>query len=116
VAAQQGRMVFMTTNHPEILDPALIRPGRCDVHLFIGNATHSQIQAMLERFYPDIPDAQELAARLPENTLSMARVQDFLLQHRDDIKVLRAAWWQLEATQAFVHQENMLIETTKTLA
>jgi hypothetical protein len=46
----------------------------------------------------------------------MARVQDFLLQHRDDIKVLRAAWWQLEATQAFVYQENMLIETTKTLA
>jgi chaperone BCS1 len=27
----QGRMFFMTTNHLERLDPALVRPGRCDV-------------------------------------------------------------------------------------
>jgi ATP-dependent 26S proteasome regulatory subunit len=31
VAAQEGRIFFMTTNHLEKLDPALIRPGRCDV-------------------------------------------------------------------------------------
>jgi chaperone BCS1 len=31
VAAQEGRIFFMTTNHVEKLDPALIRPGRCDV-------------------------------------------------------------------------------------
>ena len=31
VAAQEGRIFFMTTNHIEKLDPALIRPGRCDV-------------------------------------------------------------------------------------
>ena len=26
----------MTTNHPEILDPALIRPGRIDQKLLLG--------------------------------------------------------------------------------
>lgn len=31
VASQEGRLFFMTTNHIEKLDPALIRPGRCDV-------------------------------------------------------------------------------------
>ena len=31
VAAQEGRIFFMTTNHIEQLDPALIRPGRCDI-------------------------------------------------------------------------------------
>ena len=31
VAAQEGKLVFMTTNHLESLDAALIRPGRVDV-------------------------------------------------------------------------------------
>ena len=31
VAAQEGRIFFMTTNHIDKLDPALVRPGRCDV-------------------------------------------------------------------------------------
>src|SRR5690606_7749955 len=31
VASGEGRLLFMTTNHPERLDPALIRPGRIDM-------------------------------------------------------------------------------------
>lgn len=31
VAAQEGRMLFMTTNHLERLSEALVRPGRVDV-------------------------------------------------------------------------------------
>jgi mitochondrial chaperone BCS1 len=98
VTAQQGRMVFMTTNHLEKLDPALVRPGRCDLHLFVGNATQAQIKKMLERFYPNIPDAASLAARLPDNTLSMARVQEFLVRHRDNPEGARAVWHELEVT------------------
>lgn len=33
VRSQEGRILFMTTNHPEKLDPALLRPGRADVHV-----------------------------------------------------------------------------------
>jgi mitochondrial chaperone BCS1 len=98
VTAQQGRMVFMTTNHLEKLDPALVRPGRCDVHLFVGNATRAQISNMLERFFPGIPDATALSERLPEDVLSMARVQEFLVRHRDNPDGVRAAWRELEAT------------------
>ena len=32
VASQTNRVLMMTTNHRERLDPALIRPGRCDLH------------------------------------------------------------------------------------
>ena len=96
VTAQQGRMVFMTTNHLEKLDPALVRPGRCDVHLFVGNATRLQVQKMLERFYPGIPDAAALSERVGEDLLSMARVQEFLVRHRDDLPSARAAWKELE--------------------
>jgi mitochondrial chaperone BCS1 len=96
VTAQQGRMVFMTTNHLEKLDPALVRPGRCDVHLFVGNATRVQIAKMLERFYPEIEDATVLSDRLPEDSISMARVQEFLVRHRDDLIGARNAWHELE--------------------
>ena len=30
VTSTEGRIVFMTTNYPERLDAALIRPGRVD--------------------------------------------------------------------------------------
>ena len=33
VRSQEGRIVVMSTNHRDRLDPALIRPGRCDVHV-----------------------------------------------------------------------------------
>ncbi|KAI0394150.1 P-loop containing nucleoside triphosphate hydrolase protein [Xylariaceae sp. FL0594] len=36
VASQEGRIVIMTTNHPELLDEALIRPGRIDVKVHMG--------------------------------------------------------------------------------
>merc|ERR1719158_2290509 len=42
VASQEGRIYFLTTNHIDKLDPALIRPGRCDVKVEIKNATHIQ--------------------------------------------------------------------------
>ena len=37
-ASQEGRMLFMTTNHPDRLDPALIRPGRVDMQAELGLA------------------------------------------------------------------------------
>jgi len=40
VRAQEGRIIFMTTNHPEKLDPALMRPGRADFHALINYASY----------------------------------------------------------------------------
>lgn len=51
VASSEERLLFMTTNHIERLDPALIRPGRVDVVHLIGNATAYQIRAMFAKFY-----------------------------------------------------------------
>lgn len=51
VASADERLIFMTTNHPEQLDPALIRPGRVDFKQCIDNATEYQVRQMFLRFY-----------------------------------------------------------------
>jgi mitochondrial chaperone BCS1 len=46
----------MTTNHPEKLDEALIRPGRVDHQVAFGNATQLQVNELFERMYTnDLP-------------------------------------------------------------
>jgi mitochondrial chaperone BCS1 len=46
----------MTTNRPEKLDEALIRPGRVDHQVAFGNATQTQIRELFERMYTnDLP-------------------------------------------------------------
>ncbi|KAI6758905.1 hypothetical protein HG531_014045 [Fusarium graminearum] len=54
VAAGEERIAFLTTNHVDRLDPALIRPGRVDLMLRIGEATRYQAEKMWDRFYGDI--------------------------------------------------------------
>ncbi|KAK6462791.1 mitochondrial chaperone BCS1 [Scheffersomyces coipomensis] len=51
VASAEECITFMTTNHPEKLDPALLRPGRVDFKVLIDNATEYQVREMFLRFY-----------------------------------------------------------------
>ncbi|KAG6001256.1 hypothetical protein E4U21_004543 [Claviceps maximensis] len=53
VAAGEERIAFLTTNHIDRLDAALIRPGRVDMMLRIGEATRYQAGEMWDRFYGD---------------------------------------------------------------
>jgi SpoVK/Ycf46/Vps4 family AAA+-type ATPase len=46
-----ARIIVMTTNHPEQLDPALIRPGRIDKKLHLGYMGASDISQMLEHYF-----------------------------------------------------------------
>ncbi|KAH8888706.1 hypothetical protein GQ53DRAFT_229045 [Thozetella sp. PMI_491] len=49
VASQEGRVLIMTTNKPESLDEALIRPGRVDLQVGFANATQEQARELFER-------------------------------------------------------------------
>ncbi|KAG4305621.1 hypothetical protein PORY_001177 [Pneumocystis oryctolagi] len=51
VASAEDRIIFMTTNHLDRLDPALTRPGRVDVLKHFGYASDYQILTMFLRFY-----------------------------------------------------------------
>ncbi|KAI3396361.1 hypothetical protein diail_12251 [Diaporthe ilicicola] len=51
VASHEGRVLIMTTNKPETLDDALIRPGRVDLQVAFTNATQEQARELFERMY-----------------------------------------------------------------
>lgn len=85
VASPEGHVRIFTTNHPERLDPALTRPGRMDLSIYIGHATEHQASRLFERFYRTKDGAEQFAAAAMErHPISMATLQGHLLQHRKD--------------------------------
>jgi chaperone BCS1 len=91
VSSREGRVLFLTTNHPERLDPALIRPGRVDRKIELGHASPDQARRLFLWFFQDSePGAEELAlladrfaAQVPRGKICMAAIQEHLLRHRD---------------------------------
>ncbi|CAG8280081.1 unnamed protein product [Penicillium salamii] len=54
VASAEERIIFLTTNHVERLDEALVRPGRVDMTVRLGEVTRYQVGCLWDRFYADI--------------------------------------------------------------
>src|SRR5262249_45314621 len=90
VSSREGRVLFLTTNHPERLDPALVRPGRVDRKIELGPATPDQARRLFLWFYQggEIGPgelarlADSFAAQVPPSRLTMAAIQEHLLRHR----------------------------------
>ncbi|BDD64409.1 hypothetical protein MPDQ_003902 [Monascus purpureus] len=51
VAASEGRILVMTTNHVEKLDPALLRPGRVDMSICFGYSDMETIKDLFCSIY-----------------------------------------------------------------
>merc|ERR1712224_1042957 len=58
VVDSPNRIVIMTTNHPERLDPALIRPGRINKQILMGYLTAPNAFEMVEHYFGKASDAQ----------------------------------------------------------
>ncbi|KAL8680939.1 MAG: hypothetical protein Q9186_002899 [Xanthomendoza sp. 1 TL-2023] len=56
VASAEERVLFLTTNHVERLDGALVRPGRVDMSVRLGEATRYQAGQLWDRFYGDMDE------------------------------------------------------------
>jgi mitochondrial chaperone BCS1 len=76
--AVEGSIAILTTNHRERLDPALIRPGRCDREFELGYLTAASCARMFDRFFADPILAQEVADRLGDWQVSPATWQSYL--------------------------------------
>ncbi|UWR53664.1 AAA family ATPase [Phaeobacter inhibens] len=93
VAAQEGRALVMTTNHKEKLDPALIRPGRADVHTELGLVAAAIARRLFERFFPGERDlAGVFEERLGHQKHSPAQIQGWLLANSADPETAALAW------------------------
>ncbi|KAL2162726.1 hypothetical protein VTH06DRAFT_6562 [Thermothelomyces fergusii] len=64
VASHEGRVLIMTTNKPEALDEALIRPGRVDLQIAFTNASREQARELFVRMY-EPEDARGDASSFP---------------------------------------------------
>ncbi|CAG8783857.1 38433_t:CDS:2, partial [Gigaspora margarita] len=85
VAASEERIIFMTTNYVDRLQPALIRPGRVDFKELLDVASDYQIRTMFLRFYEN---ETELAERFVEKVkgkgISTAQLQGHFVFWKDD--------------------------------
>ncbi|KAK5070889.1 hypothetical protein LTR64_003863 [Lithohypha guttulata] len=93
--APEGHLLFMTSNHPEVLDPALVRPGRIDVKIELEYASRTQLRDLFINLYTPVRPERKLfdllsvpqwadvfAEAVPADTFSPAQAQQYLLQHR----------------------------------
>jgi hypothetical protein len=75
-----GRILVITSNYPERLDRALIRPGRIDVRIEFNHASRDFIQEMLHRFYEVRVGLEELPTSL-EGVFTPAEVMECFCMH-----------------------------------
>lgn len=68
-----GRMLIITSNHPEILDPALLRPGRIDKVVEFKKMTRKDIKQMYRLWFSkDMP--KELLDKIKDYEYSQADI------------------------------------------
>lgn len=78
-----NRIVVMTTNHPEKLDPALIRPGRVNMQVHMTYIKPAQAIKMLRHYFADdIENIDESLLSILENEdISPAKLEAMCGQH-----------------------------------
>ncbi|ODH49391.1 hypothetical protein GX48_04476 [Paracoccidioides brasiliensis] len=76
VASAEERVIFLTTNHVERLDEALVRPGRVDMTVRLGEATRYQVAKLWERFYGDFDESGVYQAKFLDKLYNLGIVED----------------------------------------
>ncbi|RGP81642.1 bcs1 precursor [Fusarium longipes] len=107
VSAQEGRVLVMTSNHTENIDPALLRPGRVDYTIEFGLASFETTTQLFKLMYgtsyaagsevdSEKIDAlsTEFAEAILTHTFAPAAIQGYLLMHQDPVEAVSAvgAW------------------------
>jgi hypothetical protein len=68
-----GRILIITTNYPNELDQALIRPGRIDMNIHFTKASRQDIASMYEMWY-NTPLCQDILQQITEEKYSHAEL------------------------------------------
>ena len=81
IACAHGRIIVMTTNHPDKIDPALLRPGRCDLTIELRHCDRYQI-AELYKLYFEKDISESDLQKFDDGQLTPAQVTSTFLTHR----------------------------------
>jgi chaperone BCS1 len=102
IHSKEGHVTIMTSNSPDSLDPALVRPGRIDRKVLFGYASREVIGKLFVHIFSKAPEellesekggecrhdifalADQFADIVPADRLTPAEVQGYLLVHRED--------------------------------
>jgi hypothetical protein len=78
-----GRVIIMTTNHPDKLDPALRRPGRIDMEIEFTNLQKEHIYEIYKKWYGSpIPESD--LQKIPDGVFTQAEISQKLFKHETD--------------------------------
>lgn len=89
IITPEGSIIIMTTNNPEKLDPALIRPGRADVHEVFGLLGKEEQRDMTYNF-----TGERFNAKVD---ISAATLQSILMRNMNDISRAKKELAEYEA-------------------
>jgi chaperone BCS1 len=110
----EGVILIMTTNRPDTLDPARVRPGRVDKKVHFDCATRSIAECIFSRMYQNSPadDVSELAREfssfIPDGRLTPADIQGHLLSHpTPEAAVAAAKEWVEKKLQRKAAKRNV---------
>lgn len=78
-----GRIIIITSNHYDELDPALVRPGRIDITYEFKNVNHELLEEMYLHFYGN-PLPKYMLECIPEYEISTAKVMNHYMCNRDN--------------------------------
>ena len=78
-----GRIMIISSNHYDKLDPALVRPGRIDITLEMKNASHEIISQMFQKYYTK-PINKTLLKTITNDFYSPAEIINIYLAHKND--------------------------------
>ena len=88
-----GRILVMTANEPEILDEALVRPGRMDVICKMDFCTNETICDIIEHF-TDVPltaEHREIIMQSTPGRVTPAEMNKLLFEHMGNVDQAMAA-------------------------
>ena len=92
ILEMDGRIIIMTTNHIDKIDPALIRPGRIDDKICFKKLHKNEINNMI-RFYISEWKDMELTKNF---TVSHAELMNIIIKARDDVEQIKETILKLD--------------------
>jgi SpoVK/Ycf46/Vps4 family AAA+-type ATPase len=79
-----GRIMIMTSNCPESIDAALLRPGRIDRKILFDKCDNYQIENIFKMMYDVDYQRYTNLKNIPENTYSPAEITSLFLKYRNE--------------------------------